>query len=186
MTDRIGKLEVEWGSMFSGKTDALISKVRRVLIAGKKVHVFKPQIDNRYSDTRIVTHDGREVGCTVIKDSYELIKIVPTETQVVAIDEIQFFDDHIYEIINALRRHGGIDVIVAGLDMWATGEPVELTAKLAAIAHKANKHHAVCIDTGNDAYVSYCLVEKEGDVLVGGSESYIALSEEAFLKRKKK
>lgn len=186
MTDRIGTLEVEWGSMFSGKSDALISKVRRALIAGKKVQAFKPKLDDRYSDEKIVTHDGREVDCVIAENSFDLMALVNTDVDLVAIDEIQFFDDHILNIINSLRRYGGIDIVVAGLDMWATGEPVDLTARLAAISHKATKHHAVCIDTGKDAYISYCLVEKEGDVLVGGSDKYIALSEEAFLKRTEK
>lgn len=186
LATRIGSLEVEWGSMFSGKSDALITAVKRAMIANKKIQAFKPQIDNRYSDDTIVTHDGKEIPCVVVKDSYDLMSRIDLNTEIVAIDEVQFFDDHIIEVINSLRRYGGTKVVVAGLDMWANGEPVELTSKLAAIAHKATKHHAVCVDTGEEAYLSYCLVEKEGDVLVGGNDKYIALSEKAYLERMKK
>lgn len=183
---RIGTLDVEWGSMFSGKSDALITAVKRAMIANKRVQVFKPRLDDRYSDDTIVTHDGREIDCIVAENSYDLMNRINLDTQVVAIDEIQFFDGHIIEVINSLRRYGGMDVIVAGLDMWANGEPVELTAKLAAIAHRATKHHAVCVETGEDAYISYCFVEKDGDVLVGGNDKYIALSEKAYLQRVRK
>lgn len=186
LAERIGTLDVEWGSMFSGKSDALITAVKRAMIANKKIQVFKPRIDDRYSVDTIVTHDGREIDCMVVEDSYDLMNRISLDTDLVAIDEIQFFDDHIMSIVNSLRRYGGMDVVVAGLDMWANGDPVELTAKFAAIAHTATKHHAVCIDTGEDAYISYCFVEKQGDVLVGGTDKYIALSEKAYLERLQK
>lgn len=187
MTARsVGKLDVEWGSMFSGKSDALISKVKRAVIAKKNVQVFKPLIDDRYSEESVVTHDGREIPCTVVKHSIEVFRNVNPDTDLIAIDEVQFFDKEIIAYINVLRRDYGIDVVVAGLDMWANGKPVPITSHLAAIARNVTKHHAVCVDTGKEAYISYCLVEKEDDVLVGGNDKYIPLSEEAYLERRKK
>lgn len=182
----VGRLDVEMGGMFSGKSEELIRKCRRAEIAGNKVQVFKPKLDDRYSDTEVVTHYGRSINCEVVTNSQELYRRVQPDTSVVAIDEVQFFDDRIYDIIMHLKRDKGIDVIVAGLDMWASGEPVMIVAKLAAVSNDVQKFHAVCQDTGEDAYISYCTVEKDGDVLVGGTDKYIALSEKAYLKRMNK
>lgn len=179
----IGELHVDWGSMFSGKTESLIRRVRRAEYANKKVQVFKPRIDNRYGDTAVITHVGDKIEATIVDNSTQLAVALSHDTDLVAIDEVQFFDDGIIEAIRAMKRHMGIDVVVSGLDMWSTGEPVLLTAHLAAIANTVEKHNAVCVDTGRDAYVSYAMIEKESDVVVGGSESYIPVCEEAFLKR---
>lgn len=181
---KIGTLHVDWGSMYSGKTESMIRKVRRAEYANKKVQVFKPKKDNRYEDEeKIISHSNDQVYAIAVADAYSLMLCVEKDTDVIAIDEAQFFDDFLIDAILALKRNRGVDIVISGLDMWSTGEPVILMAKLAAIANTVDKHQAVCIDTGMDAYVSYCLVDKKDNVLVGGSESYIALSEEAFLRR---
>lgn len=179
----IGEVHVDWGSMFSGKTESLIRKVRRAEYANKKIQVFKPRIDNRYADTAVMTHIGDTINATIVNDAKSLLRAVDEDTDLVAIDEGQFFDEELIDVIRILKRHMQIDVVISGLDMWSTGEPILLMAKIAAIANTVEKHHAVCVDTGRDAYVSYAMIEKESDVVVGGSESYIPVCEEAFLKR---
>jgi thymidine kinase len=183
MTKRIGTLEVDMGSMFSGKSEELIRKVRRAKIANKKVQVFKPKTDNRYSSEEVVTHYGNAIECIVVESSLDLVRAVDFDTDLIAIDEAQFFDDELFNVIKTLKRIGNQDVTVSGLDMWASGEPVMLMAKLAAIANKVEKFNAVCVDTGDEAYISFCTVDKKGDVLVGGADKYVALSEAAWLKR---
>lgn len=179
----IGELHVDWGSMFSGKTESLIRRVRRAEYANKKIQVFKPRIDNRYADTAVMTHIGDTIEATIVDDAKSLLRAVNEDTDLVAIDEGQFFDDEIIEVVRIMKRHMQIDVVISGLDMWSTGEPVPLMATLAAIANTVEKHNAVCVDTGRDAYVSYAMIEKTEDITVGGSESYIPVCEEAFLKR---
>lgn len=188
LADRIGKLHVNWGGMFSGKTEDLVRRIRRAEYANKKVQVFKPYKDDRYGkdEPTITTHVGFSIPAEVVKDSYELYDKLKHDTDLVAIDEIQFFDDEIVHVINAIRRYHGVDVIVSGLDMWSNGDPIALTSKLAAISTTCEKHRAVCVDTGDDAWISHCLIEKDTDILVGGTESYIALSEKAFLERTRK
>lgn len=179
----VGELHVDWGSMFSGKTEELIKRVRRAEYANKNVQVFKPRIDDRYAKTAVMTHVGDAIEATIVNSSKELLATVNCDTDLVAIDEGQFFDEDLIEVILIMKRHMEIDVVVSGLDMWSTGEPIMMMAKLAAIANTVTKHRAVCMDTGRDAYISYAKIEKTSDVVVGGSESYMALCEEAFLKR---
>lgn len=184
MTKRIGTLHVDWGGMYSGKTESMIRKIRRAQYANKKVQVFKPTRDDRHEDQeRVISHSKDQVEAISVADAYKLLLCIDKDTDVVAIDEAQFFDNFLMDAILALKRVRGVDVIISGLDMWSTGDPVILMAKLAAIANTVEKHQAVCNDTGMDAYISYCFVDKQDNVLVGGSESYIALSEEAFLRR---
>ena len=182
MAKRIGTLDVIMGSMFAGKTEEIIRRIKRARIADKKVQVFKPKIDNRYSEDAIVTHSGESVKCEVVKNSHELFMLVELDTELIIIDEVQFFDDELIHYIRAIKRHMGIDIVVSGLDMWASGEPIPLVGKLACIANNVLKLKAVCSETGEDAYISHRIIDAEGDVVIGGAESYVALSEEAYLR----
>lgn len=174
----IGSIEVNWGSMFSGKTEQLFRSVRRSRIAGKKVKLYKPLIDNRYTEDIIVTHYGEKFKCEVLENIIDILEVDLNGIDVIGIDEGQFFGDDLVKVCSELK-YLGKEVIVSGLDMWSTGEPIMNMSLLAAISNNAVKHHAVCTVTGKDAYISHSLVRKSSDVLVGGSESYIAVCEEA-------
>lgn len=177
----IGEIILNWGSMFSGKTEELIRQIRRSRIAGQKVRIYKPRIDNRYSESEVVTHYGDRYTCKVIDDAWDILKDDLEKIDVVGIDEGQFLGKDLIDVCKILK-YKGIKVIVSGLDMWSTGEPVENMALLAAIANEVNKFHAVCVKTGKEAYISHSLVKKDGNIKVGGEESYIAVSEEVHLR----
>lgn len=178
---KVGIIEVNWGSMFSGKTEELFRRVRRARISGKNIRLYKPKVDERYSKDEIVTHYGDKFKCTVIEDIREILSDDLTNIDMIGIDEGQFCGDQLIDVCKELK-YKGIDVVVSGLDMWSTGEPILNMALLSAIANKSNKHHAVCVKTGKDAYISHSLVSKDTDVLVGGTDRYIAVCEEEHLK----
>lgn len=181
----IGTLHVEWGGMFSGKTEALIGKMKRAQYAQKKVQMFKPALDTRDEETIVRSHSGDELIAVAVNSSFEILTHLDPATKVVGIDETQFFDENIIDVIVILKRSYGIDVVVSGLDMWSSGEPVMLMAKLAAIANTIEKHRAICVVSGKDAYISYTHREKNGsEILVGAGSVYEAVSEEVYLRRK--
>lgn len=179
--DKVGTIVVNWGSMFSGKSEELLRLVRRAKIAGESVVLVKPQIDDRYSVNEVVTHAGDRFDCAVLRELNDIFNMDLSGVDVVGIDEGQFFGDQLIDVCRKLK-YRGIRVIVSGLDMWSSGEPVVNMALLAAIANKSVKFNAVCVRTGKDAYISHCLVAKDEDVKIGGGDEYIAVCEDVHLR----
>ena len=170
---QIGRVEVIAGSMFSGKTEELIRRVRRAVLARQKVQAFKPLVDNRYDAKRIVSHNDLNIDALPIATSKELGHDILPETKVVAIDEAQFFDEGVVQVVNRLADRG-LRVIVAGLDQDFRGEPFGPMPQLMAIAERVTKVQAVCTVCGADACRSQRLVADGGQVKVGGKEAYEA------------
>jgi thymidine kinase len=174
-----GSIEVVTGSMFSGKTDELIRRLRRARIARQKVQVFKPIIDNRYNVEKVTSHAGNEFEALPIESSGQILRNLEADTSVVGIDEAQFFDDGIIEIAKQLAG-GGIRIIVAGLDMDFRGEPFGCMPTFLAIAERVEKLQAICMICGEPASRTQRLVNgkpaKYSDpiVIVGASEMYEA------------
>ncbi|NII81497.1 thymidine kinase [Pedobacter sp. SG908] len=165
-----GSIEVVCGSMFSGKTEELIRRLKRAQIAKLNVEIFKPRTDTRYHETAVVSHDLNSINSTPV-DSASAILLLGTNTQVVGIDEAQFFDDELPDVCNKLALKG-IRVIVAGLDMDFTSKPFGPMPALMAIAEHVTKVNAVCVCCGNPALYSYRTVADEATVLLGEKESY--------------
>jgi thymidine kinase len=172
-TGRAGAVEVITGSMFSGKTEELIRRVKRALLARQRVQAFKPRIDDRYDPTRIVSHGAVAVDAVAVATSHSLEERVDDETQVVAIDEAQFFDRDIVEVCERLANRG-VRVLVAGLDQDYLGRPFSPMPELMAIAEEVTKVHAVCTVCGAAASRSQRLISEATTVLVGGAETYEA------------
>ncbi len=174
-----GWIEVVIGPMYSGKSEELIRRVRRAKIAKMKVQVFKPSVDDRYSKEDVVSHCGEKVEAMPVKDSREIIGKVDCDTRVVAIDEVQFFDINILDVIEELAAKG-LRVICAGLDMDFKGEPFGPIPRLLAVAEKVDKISAICVVCGNDATRTQRLINgrparySDPVVLVGAQESYEA------------
>ena len=156
--------------MFSGKTEELIRRLRRAQFAKQKVEIFKPAIDVRYSEEEVVSHEGNSIPSTPV-DSSASILLMAQESEVVGIDEAQFFDDHIVEVCNELAARG-IRVIVAGLDLDFKGQPFGPMPALLAIADEVTKVHAICVRCGALAYVSHRIVAGEKQVLLGEKQEY--------------
>lgn len=179
MKHHTGRVEVICGSMFSGKTEELIRRVRRATIAQQRVQVFKPQIDTRYVIERVTSHNGQDFGAVPVPDSHAIWTLVEPDTTVVAIDEAQFFDEGIVKLTAALARRN-IRVILAGLDMDFRGEPFGPMPALLSVADEVQKLHAICMVCGEDASRTQRLVNGEparyGDpiIMVGAAESYEA------------
>jgi thymidine kinase len=152
-TGRTGSIEVICGSMFSGKTEELIRRLRRAQIAKLNVEIFKPKIDTRYDETAVVSHNSTSISSTPIENSSSIL-LLGTDTQVVGIDEAQFFDDGLPDVCIALANKG-IRVIIAGLDMDFQGKPFGVMPALMAIAEEVSKVHAVCVQCGAPATFSY-------------------------------
>lgn len=165
-----GSIEVICGSMFSGKTEELIRRLKRAQIAKLEVEIFKPLIDTRYAISEVVSHDKNSINSTAVESSSTIL-LLGTQAQVVGIDEAQFFDDNLPEVCNILANKG-IRVIVAGLDMDFKGRPFGPVPALMAIAEHVTKVHAVCVCCGAPANYSYRTSSKEGKVLIGEKESY--------------
>jgi len=177
---REGWVEVITGVMFSGKSEELLRRVRRALIARKSVQVFKSHVDDRYGGVwRISSHDGQEIDAIPISHSREIIEQLKDDTEVVAIDEVQFLDDGIVSVVNALAD-GGIRVIVSGTDMDFRGKPFGPIGSLLAVAERIDKLHAICVICGELATRNQRLLDgkpapAEGPTIqVGGAESYEA------------
>ena len=175
---RRGRVEVICGSMFSGKTEELIRRLRRAQFAHQRVEIFKPSIDVRYSDSEVVSHEGNSIMSTPV-DSSASILLMGQESEVVGIDEAQFFDEHIVEVCNDLANRG-IRVIVAGLDLDFKGQPFGPMPALCAIADDVTKVHAICVRCGALAYVSHRIVEGEKQVLLGEKAEYEPLCRECY------
>ena len=165
-----GWIEVICGSMFSGKTEELIRRLKRVKIANLKVEIFKPSVDMRYDDIKIVSHDENKIQSTPV-DNSQTILLLAQDVDVVGIDEAQFFDDQIASVCEQLALKG-IRVIVAGLDMDYQGKPFGQVPNLLAIADYITKLHAICMKCGNIANISYRKVAVGGQLLLGEKELY--------------
>lgn len=165
-----GSIEVICGSMFSGKTEELLRRLKRAKIAKLKVEIFKPTIDVRYSESDVVSHDKNSILCTPV-DSSGNILLYAEGVDVIGIDEAQFFDKGLVSVCNQLANQG-VRVIVAGLDMDFKGEPFGPVPALCAIADEVTKVHAVCVRCGTPAYISHRLVENNNRVLLGEQNEY--------------
>ena len=177
---RRGRVEVVCGSMFSGKTEELIRRLRRAQFAKQVVEIFKPAIDVRYSEEDVVSHEGNSIPSTPV-DSSASILLMAQGSDVVGIDEAQFFDEHIVEVCNELASKG-IRVIVAGLDLDFKGQPFGPMPALCAIADEVTKVHAICVRCGALAYVSHRIVAGEKQVLLGEKQEYEPLCRECYAK----
>ena len=169
----LGWIEVICGSMFSGKSEELIRRLRRAQIARQKVQIFKPLIDNRYSDDHIVSHSDMRMASTGVRTSDELVKLVDGDTEVVGIDEGQFFDANLPAACNTLADRGK-RVIVAGLDQDYLGRPFEPMPQLLAIAEYITKTLAICVRCGAPANRTQRLVQNPDRLLVGATDAYEA------------
>ena len=174
-----GWMEVICGSMFSGKTEELIRRLRRAEMAGQKVEIFKPKIDTRYSDEDVVSHNHNKIQSTAVDSSNEIL-LLGSNCDVVGIDEAQFFDDGIVEVANQLAN-GGTRVVIAGLDMDFLGRPFGPMPNLMATAEYVTKVHAICKRTGNLANYSMRISHGKDIVELGETESYEAVSRRVFM-----
>lgn len=178
--DAAGWVEVIAGSMFSGKSEELIRRLRRARIARLKVQVFKPEIDERYSRDHIVSHSEMRHESSAVRTAAEILERVEPDTQVVGIDEGQFFDAALVGVVNRLADRG-VRVIIAGLDQDYTGRPFEPMPQLLAVAEYITKTHAICVRCGQPANYSQRTVEVEGRVVVGASDAYEARCRRCFV-----
>ena len=178
--EQFGWIEVICGSMFSGKTEELIRRLKRAQFARQKVEIFKPAIDVRYDDEKVISHDSNEIRSTPVPAAAN-IQILADGCDVVGIDEAQFFDDGIIRVCNDLANKG-VRVIVAGLDMDFKGNPFGPMPSLMATAEYVTKVHAICTRTGNLAQYSYRKTKSDELVLLGEVDEYEPLSRAAFYK----
>ena len=177
---QFGWIEVICGSMFSGKTEELIRRLKRAKIANQKIQIFKPSIDSR-SDEYIESHDKKKIKSITVKTAYDIFEI-GKDFDVIGIDEIQFFDNDIISVCNSLANNG-VRVIAAGLDMDYLGNPFGPMPNLMAIAEYVTKVHAICSETGNIANYSYRKKKEDSIILIGEEGEYKALSRELFFKK---
>ncbi|HET7898664.1 MAG TPA: thymidine kinase [Flavisolibacter sp.] len=168
--EKRGWIEVICGSMFSGKTEELIRRLKRAKIANLKVEIFKPAIDVRYDEIKIVSHDENEIHSTPIENS-QTILLMAQDVDVVGIDEAQFFDDGIMDVCDQLALRG-VRVIVAGLDMDFMGKPFGQMPFLMAKADYVTKLHAICMKCGNIANYSYRIIPNEEKIMLGAKNAY--------------
>lgn len=175
-----GWIEVIAGSMFSGKSEELIRRLRRAKIARQKVQVFKPEIDSRFSDNHIVSHSEMRHESANIQSARDMLARVEPDTEVVGIDEGQFFDDELVNVANELARRG-VRVIIAGLDQDYTGKPFEPMPQLLAVAEYITKTHAICMKCGQPANYSQRTFESDERVAVGASDKYEARCRRCFV-----
>jgi thymidine kinase len=175
-----GSIEVIAGSMFSGKTEELIRRLRRARFAGLKTEIFKPSLDKRYSEIHVVSHDDKSIISTPV-DNASSILLLADDVDVIGIDEAQFFDQSLVEVCNKLADKG-IRVIVAGLDMDFMGNPFGPMPGLLAIAEYITKVHAICVRCGNLAHFSYRKSHDTGVVLLGEKDLYEPLCRNCYNK----
>ncbi len=176
----MGWIEVICGSMFSGKTEELIRRLKRARFANQTVEIFKPQIDVRYSEEEVVSHDTNSIRCTPV-ESPGTILLMATDVDVVAIDEAQFFDESLTDVCRQLADNG-VRVIIAGLDMDYTGKPFGPMPALMAQAEYVTKVHAICLRCGGIAQHSHRLTKDDKLVLLGETDSYEPLCRHCFNK----
>lgn len=179
-TRRRGRIEVVCGSMFSGKTEELIRRLKRAQFARQKVEIFKPSIDVRYSEDEVVSHDSNSIASTPIDHSAGIL-LLSSDIDVVGIDEAQFFDLGLVEVCNELAERG-VRVIIAGLDMDYKGVPFGPMPNLMAIADEVTKVHAICVRCGDLAYVSHRTVKNDKRVLLGEKMEYEPLCRVCYAK----
>jgi thymidine kinase len=181
---KVGSIEVIAGSMFSGKTEELIRRLKRAKIARQKVEIFKPSIDVRFSQTEVVSHDENTIHSTPVGNSANIL-LLTGNVDVIGIDEAQFFDKGLVEVVVKLADMG-IRIIIAGLDMDFKGKPFGPIPDLMAIADHITKVHAICVKCGNIAQFSHRLSEKEQVVLLGEKDVYEPLCRGCFREIDKK
>lgn len=179
-----GTIEVITGSMFSGKTEELIRRLRRAQFAGLKVEIFKPSIDNRYSENRVVSHDEKSIVSTPV-DNSSAILLMARDVDVVGIDEAQFFDNSIIDVCNNLANNG-VRVVIAGLDMDFMGNPFGPIPALLSISEYITKVHAICMKCGSLAQYSFRKSDEAQVVLLGEKDKYEPLCRECYNKALKK
>lgn len=177
---RRGGIEVICGSMFSGKTEELIRRLRRAQFAKLRVEIFKPKIDTRYSDDEVVSHDKNAIRSTPV-DSSGSILLMAGDVDVIGIDEAQFFDDGLVDVCTELANQG-IRIIVAGLDMDFRGVPFGPMPALCAVAEDVYKVHAICVRCGALAYISHRLVDNDKRVLLGETAEYEPICRDCYNK----
>ena len=175
-----GRIEVVCGSMFSGKTEELIRRMKRARFARQRLVIFKPAMDTRYSEEDVVSHDHNAIPSTPVKTSAEILERVG-EVDVVGIDEAQFFDEGIVSVCDTLASRG-VRVIIAGLDMDYKGVPFGPMPALCAIADDVTKVHAICVKCGNLAYVSHRTIQNDKRVLLGETQEYEPLCRDCYQK----
>ncbi len=176
--NKSGWIEVICGSMFSGKTEELIRRMRRAQFANQKVEIFKPRIDVRYSEEDVVSHDSNSIRSTPV-ESPQNILLLSADVEVVGIDEAQFFDSSLVEVCRQLAN-SGVRVIIAGLDMDFLGKPFGPMPQLMATAEYVTKVHAICVRCGNLAHHSHRLSADEAQVLLGEKETYEPICRHCF------
>ena len=173
-----GSIEVICGSMFSGKTEELIRRMKRAVFAKQKVEIFKPALDTRYSEENVVSHDQNTIPCTVVENSGNIL-LFSGDRDVIGIDEAQFFDESLPEVCAKLAKQG-MRVIVAGLDMDYRGVPFGPIPTLCAIADDVTKVHAICMECGSLAVYSFRLSDNKNLVLLGEKDEYQPLCRNCF------
>jgi thymidine kinase len=171
MDGSTGSIEVICGSMFSGKSEELIRRIRRAMIARQKVQAFKPEMDDRFSPDDIVSHDDRRIECLKVRSADEILPLIEEDTKVIGIDEAQFLGDGLVEICERLAGEGR-RVIVAGLDQDYRGKPFEPIPQLLALADSITKTMAVCMKCGAPANKTQRLIESDERIVVGAGEAY--------------
>lgn len=177
---RVGCIEVVCGSMFSGKTEELLRRLKRAQLARQPVQLFKPRLDDRYDAVKVVSHEGMNADALPVASADELLERALQETAVVGIDEVQFFDARIVAVAQALADRG-VRVIAAGLDQDYLGQPFGPMGPLLAVAEYVTKLHAVCAVCGAHASRSQRLVASEGQLFVGGAAAYEARCRACFV-----
>ncbi len=173
-----GCIEVICGSMFSGKTEELIRRLKRAQFANQKIEIFKPEVDTRYSDMDVVSHDLHSIPCTPVKDPARMLETAE-ETQVIGIDEAQFFDDSLINVAQELANRGK-RVIIAGLDTDFKGKPFGPIPALMAVAEDVQKVHAICVKCGNLANHSHRLTKSHKLVVLGEKDVYEPLCRQCY------
>jgi len=179
-TKKTGCIEVICGSMFSGKTEELIRRLKRAQFANQKIEIFKPTVDTRYSDMDVVSHDLHKIPCIPVKEPAKMLEI-DSDVEVIGIDEAQFYDSSLVDVAQQLANRG-VRVIVAGLDMDYLGKPFGPMPALMAIAQDVTKVHAICVRCGNLASYSHRLSKSKKLVVLGEKDVYEPLCRECYNK----
>ncbi|RLD32781.1 MAG: thymidine kinase [Bacteroidetes bacterium] len=182
--ERSGWIEVICGSMFSGKTEELIRRLKRARIAKQKVEIFKPSVDTRYDEEDVVSHDANSIRSTPVQSSNQIL-LMANDFDVVGIDEAQFFDEELSSVCNTLANNG-VRVIVAGLDMDYLGKPFGPIPALLATAEYVTKVHAICPYCGDLAQYTHRTVDQDGQVMLGEAEAYEPLCRKHYMEMKGK
>ncbi len=179
-----GTIEVICGSMFSGKTEELIRRIKRAQIANQNVEIFKPELDKRYDEHDVVSHNQNAISSVPVESSSQIL-LYASDNEVVGIDEAQFFDDELPNVCNQLAD-SGVRVIVAGLDMDFKGKPFGPMPALLSIADFVTKVHAICIQCGALAQFSFRKVKNDKQVMLGETESYVPLCRNCYIEKQGK